>query len=124
VKIQFKNPINKFAPVFLVLTGIFLLGFGCNTSKPASDPLVGWQGEVNEQPNQEILNDCQNYMQSLSPEERKYSGVSDWLKDGKGRHAFVIEEDFNGTTWNHVLIYNKDNKIIKTYKYVRGHYRN
>jgi hypothetical protein len=29
----------------------------------------------------------------------------------------------NGTAWNHVLIYDKDNKRVKVIKYVGYHYR-
>src|ERR1035438_5274213 len=90
MKTQFKKLINKFAPICLMLVTMLLLGFGCNTSKPTPDPLAGWQGDFNEQPNQVIVNDYQNYIRTLSPEERKSPNVSDWLKDGTGQHAIVI----------------------------------
>jgi hypothetical protein len=108
---------------FIFLLAAFVLVGGCAKPKPAPDPLVGWQGDFNEQPNQTIVSDYQDYIQKLPPTEKPYSGVNDWLKDGTGQHAIVIEVALNGTWWNHVLIYNKDDKRIKTIKYSPGHYR-
>jgi hypothetical protein len=107
---------------FWILLAAFIWAAGCAT-QPHPDPLAGWQGDFNEQPNQVIVNDYQNYIQKLPPEERKYAGVSDWLKDGTGQHAIRITIGLNGTVWEHVLIYDKDNKRIKTIKYSSGHYR-
>jgi hypothetical protein len=119
---RIKNPIKIFVPVFLVLAAMFLLGFGCNTSKPTLDPLAGFHA-ASKNPDQVIVNDYQSYIQKLSPEDRKYARVSGYNEDGTGQHAAVIEIDLNGTAWNHVLIYDKDNKRIKVVKYVAFHYR-
>ena len=58
-----------------------------------------------------MVDDCLKYQQKLTPEEKKNSGVSEWLKDDTGQHAFVIEVDLDGTSWNHVLIYGKDKTV-------------
>jgi hypothetical protein len=105
---------------FCFLLAMFLCGFGCSSSKPIPDPLAGWQGDFNEQPNQIIVNDYQNYIQQLPPEERKLATVDDWLKDGTGQHAIKITVGINHTNWRHILIYDKDNKRIKTIKYLSG----
>jgi hypothetical protein len=107
-------------PIWILLAAFVWIA-GCATK--TIDPLAGWEGDFNEQPNQVIVNDYQNYIQKLPLEERKYAGVSDWLKDGTGQHAIVITIGLNGTWWRHVLIYDKDNKRIKTRKYSSGGYR-
>jgi hypothetical protein len=121
MRTPFKNPLNSFAPVFLVLMAIFVFGFGCNTSKPTPDPLAGWQLEFKEiAPT--IDKDSQGYIQSLSPEEKKNVCLGHYYKDGTGQHAVEIIIGVNGRGWRHILIYDKDNKRIKTIKYATGYY--
>jgi hypothetical protein len=108
-------------PFWILLVALVGGCAGFHTKTP--DPLAGWKGDFNEQPNQVIVTDYQNYIQKLSPEERKFSRISDWLEDGKGQHAIKIEIALNGTWWEHVLIYDKENKRIKTIKYSSGGYR-
>ena len=94
---------------------------GCATHP---DPLAGWQGDFSEQPSQAIVSDYQGFIQKLSPEKRRGAGIDDWLKDGTGQHAIVIRYGINGTLWEHVLIYDKDDKRIKTItKHTNGAYR-
>jgi hypothetical protein len=117
MKTQFKNPINNFVPVFLMVAAMFILGFGCKTP----DPLAGFH-PASKNPDQIIEKDYQDYIHKFSPEERKYTGPISFFEDGTGQHAVVIEVDLNGTAWNHVLFYDKDNKRIKVIKYVGWHY--
>jgi len=121
MKTQFKNPINNFAPIFLVLTAMFLLGFGCNTSKPTPDPLAGWKVDLDHDPDQAIEKDYHDYIQKLPPKEREHAGLIHMLVDGTGQHAINMTIGLNGTDWQHVLIYDKNDKRIKTIKYVSGH---
>jgi len=107
--------------IFCFLLAMFLCGFGCSSSKPTPDPLAGWQLEFKEQPNQATVNDYQNYIQQLPPQERQLATVDEWLKDETGRHAILITVGLNFTNWRHVLIYDKDNKRTKTIKYADGH---
>ena len=121
----FKNPIKFLAPVFLVVVAIFVFGFGCNTSKPIPDPLAGWKLCQSQDPkylDQAIRDDYQGYIQTLSPEERRSAGPIHLFEDEMGQHAVKIDIGVNGTSWEHVLIYDKDNKRIKTIKYAIGHY--
>jgi hypothetical protein len=106
---------------YILLTALVSL-VGCSGLVHHPDPLAGWQGDFKEQPNQQIVSDYQNYIRTLSPEERKSPNVSDWLKDGTGQHAIVITIGINGRWWKHILIYDKDNKRIKTIKYASGDY--
>jgi hypothetical protein len=121
MKIQFKNPINNFAPVFLMLMAMFLFGFGCNSSNPAPDALAGWHKDYGKI-DQSIVNDYQNYIQHLSPEERRSVGLIHSYEDGTGQHAVEIIIGINGRYWRHILIYDKDDKRIKTIKYATGYY--
>jgi hypothetical protein len=107
---------------FFILLLASICWTGCEVFARHSSPLVGWKGDDDEQPNQVIVNDYQNYLQKLPSNERNHARVSDWVKDGTGQHAIVIELALNGTWWYHVLIYDKDNKRIKVIKYVSGHY--
>jgi hypothetical protein len=126
MKTQLKNPIKNFAPVFFMLMTMFFFGFGCNTSKPTHDPLAGFHVSdlQNLDFNKIISGDYKSYINTLSPEEKKYLGPSptSYFEDGEGQHAVKIRIGLNGTTWEHVLIYNKNNKRIKTIKYASGRY--
>jgi hypothetical protein len=123
MKTKITNSLNNPALIFLTLVSIFVWSCGCNTSKPVPDPLAGFHA-ASKTLDQSIVNDYQNYIQNLSPEEKKYLGpypVS-FFEDGTGQHAVRIKIGINGTSWEHVLIYDKDNKRIKTIKYSTGHY--
>jgi hypothetical protein len=126
MKAQFKNPLNSFAPVFLVLMANFVFGFGCNTSKPTPDPLAGWRGALlsyeYDKFDKAITVDYQDYIQKLPSNERNHVGPIQFFEDGTGQHAVKIEIALNGTDWAHVLIYDKDNKRIKVIKYAIGRY--
>ncbi len=105
------------------LLAMFLCGFGCSSSKPTPDPLAGWQKDYKSRPGDQIIEkDYKAYIQTLSPEEKKYMGGTNFFEDGTGQHAVRIEVNLNGATWYHVLLYDKDNKRIKVIKYVAGFY--
>ena len=103
---------------------MFLCGFGCSSPKPIPDPLTGFHVSSlgNLDSNKTITDDYKDYLQKLPPEDRKYIGPMTFFEDGTGQHAVEIEEALNGTWWYHVLIYDKDNKRIKTIKYSPGKY--
>jgi len=88
------------------------------------DPLAGFHVSSlgNLDANKTISDDYHDYIQKLSPEDRKYVGPTEFYEDGTGQHAVEIEEALNGTWWFHVLIYDKSDKRIKTIKYSPGHY--
>ena len=124
MKTQIKRSINKLGLVFLMLTSTFILGCGCNTSKPTPDPLAGFHPANFFTPdtNKAITDDYKAYIRTLSPEEQKYAGPIMFYEDGTGQRAVRITIGLNGTTWRHVLIYDKDNRRVKTIKYVSGDY--
>ena len=109
--------------IFCFLLAMFLCGFGCSSSKLTPDPLAGFHA-ASKNPDQIIEKDYQDYIQTLSTEEKKYLGPSpaSFFEDGTGQHAIRITIGLNGTVWRHVLIYDKNDKRIKTIKYASGDY--
>jgi hypothetical protein len=124
MKTQLKNLIKNFIPIFLMLITTFVFGFGCNTSKPTPDPLAGFHFSdlINLQNNKAISDDYKDYIQKLSPKERERAGPIFYSEDGAGQHAVEIKIGINGKNWHHILIYDKDDKRIKTVKYASGNY--
>src|SRR4051794_34679587 len=105
MKTPFKNSTEKALPIFLMLATVLLLGFGCKTPKPTSDPLAGFRIYVNHDPDQTIAKNYQNYIQTLSPEETGRVGTIQFFEDGTGHHAIEIIIGIKGRLWRHVLIY-------------------
>ena len=122
---RFMKKLNEYSNYFgfvLVLCAIVVSGCSCATTK--QDPLAGWQKDYGK-PDQLIVNDCQNYIQSLLPEEKKYVGPYGFFRDDTGQHAVQIEVDKNGKdVWNHYLFYDRDNKRIKVITKYMGQYWN
>jgi len=109
----------------LALCTTVVFGCRCSSPNPAPDPLAGWQKAYKEEPNKAIVNDYQDYIQHLSIEERNNLGPSpaSYFEDGTGQHAIKIKIGLNGTVWEHVLIYDKNDKRIKAVKYSKGGYQ-
>ena len=110
----------------LVITAF--LGDGCGTPKPAPNPLEGWHVRRPSfaLPKDKVIEDDYNvYIQALPPEERQYVDKNSvwFLEDSTGQTAVQIKIPLHGTWWIHALIYDKDNKRIKTVKYKAGQYR-
>jgi hypothetical protein len=103
--------------------GMFLAAFvwvvGCATP----NPLAGWR-PASANPDQAIENDYHDYIQKLPPKEKEFMGPSQYFEDGTGQHAVRIETDIDGKKrWFHILVYDKDNKRIKTTKYYSGRFQ-
>ena len=118
---RIKNLINKFGLASFVLFAVLFWITGCATHP---DPLAGWK-PASKNPDQTIEKDCQDYIQrlKLSLKDGEYVGYIEFFEDGTGQHAEKITISMNKTDWEHVLIYDKDDKRIKTIKYVSGHSR-
>lgn len=71
------------------------------------------------------MDDYQNYIQKLPPNESSFitKFYIKFFEDGTGQHAVEISIPLNGTWRKHVLIYDKDDKRIKVIKYAGGEYR-
>jgi hypothetical protein len=103
----------------LALGAMMLSGCGCFT--PTPDPLAGWQknfGEID----QSIVNDYQNYIQNLSPTEKRNVRSIHFFEDRTGQNAIEIILGINGRYWRHILIYDKGDKRVQTIKYATGYY--
>jgi len=119
-----KNIINfRLSCLLFALAISAIVVSGCSTSKPTPAPLAGWKVYYNHEPDQAIVKDYQNYIEMLSPEEKKFAGIGQYYEDGAGQHAVEIQIPLNGTWRFHILIYDKDDKRIKVVKYSPGKYR-
>jgi hypothetical protein len=90
--------------------------------------LAGWKVLLNRDSDtisQAIRDDYRGYIQEeLIPKHYFIDENDIWLyEDGTGQHAVRIDIPINGTYWEHVLIYDKNNKRIKVMKYIGGSYR-
>jgi len=110
-------------PIWILLAATVGI-IGCATRKPTPDPLAGWHFSslVNLNSNKTITTDYRDYIQKLSPEERRSAGPIEYFQDGTEQHAVLIWIGINGKVWRHVLIYDRDDKRIRTIKYVSGDY--
>lgn len=126
MKTQIKNPTKRFWLILPILLTAFALVAGCAGLVHHSDPLAGWQIAYNQDPSRTIVKDYQDYIQMLPTKQRNDVLVKHYYKDGTGQHAVQIEVGvtgiFNGTLWEHILIYDKDDKRIRVMKYVGGKY--
>jgi hypothetical protein len=106
----------------LALSIALISGCSCSAPKPIPDPLASWKLDF-KQPDQAVAKDYQDYIHKLPPNESGYYlGPVFFYEDGTGQHAFRIETNENNECWYHVLIYDKENKRIKTIKYYSGRY--
>jgi hypothetical protein len=87
-----------------------------------TNPIAGWKPDFAPQLDPVVAKNCQDYIQTLPSKERERAGPIFYFEDGTGQHAVQIRIGINGTSWEHILIYDKDNKRIKTIKYISGRY--
>jgi len=110
----------------LALCAMIFSGCSCSAPKstpPTPDPLAGFHVSslVNLDNNKTITDDYKAYIKTLSPEEQEFATLDYYYENEAGQHAVLITIGLNHTDWEHVLIYDKDNKRIKTIKYISGH---
>lgn len=107
------------------MTTLFL-ATGCGTPKQKPNPLEGWKFCYSDHPlrsNQKILTDYRDYIEKLSPEEKRSVGSIDLFEDGMGQSAVRIVVNLDGTRWAHILIYDADYKRTKVIKYPASRYK-
>jgi len=120
MKIQIKRFTNRYGVTILALCVALIWIVGCATTAP--DPLAGWK-PASKNPDQTIINDYQDYIQTLPQRNRQFMGTVLFFEDGTGRHAINIEIGVNGTWWEHVLFYDKVDIRVDVIKYKHGGYR-
>jgi hypothetical protein len=116
---------SKYISLILILCTTILWENGCIASQPSPDPVAGWTMLLSHDYlnlDKTIIQDYQNYIKSLSEDERQSIGPIQFFADGTGQHAVKIEIAHNGTDWGHVLIYDKENKRVKVIRYKIGKY--
>jgi len=75
---------------------------------------------------QAITDDYQAYISALPSDERdvaKLTSFIDFREDGTGQHGVRISYQGGGDSWVIILVYDKNNKRVKTIKYLAGHYQ-
>jgi hypothetical protein len=101
---------------------------GCVMRSESYDPLKGWKGgnsvfEGNV-PDKVITEDYKLYVQSLPFYQRV--AVDDFdirvFNDGNGQHAIKISIPERGTWWQHLLIYDRDDRRMKVITWISGKY--
>lgn len=125
MKTPIKNSIKRFWLIVPILFTTLALVAGCAGLVHHSDPLAGWKplfGREYEKLDEAIMDDYQDYIRKLPPDEKSKVGPIFLFEDGTGQHAVRITLGLNGTVWENVLIYDKDNRRIKTIKYASGNY--
>jgi len=108
------------------LLATFVLAIGCAAPTPVPNPLAGFSACFSQDLNKldkAISDDYNAYIQNLPARERNSAGPVWLFEDRTGQHAVRIEIALNGTDWAHVLFYDKENKRVKTIKFISGHYR-
>jgi hypothetical protein len=106
-----------------ILFAVLLVSASCATSHP--DPLAGYHfADLKDfNANKAIKEDYDSYVQKLTSKTGGFVGSFDYLTDDKGLHAINIKLGVNGTWYEHILIYDQDNKRIKVIKFRNGGYR-
>ena len=118
MKARMKNSISYF--LFAVALSAMLIS-GCNNSapKPTPDPLAGWHYYDRTKVSELITDDYQDYIKKLPPKQKGYTGDISFFEDSTGQHAVSIQifEGNQNASWQHVRIYDKDNKRINVIRY-------
>jgi hypothetical protein len=100
-----------------------IFGCQCSTPRPEPDPLIGFHVSSlgNLDSNISITDDYKDYLQKLPAEQKGYIGTIFFYENESGEHAVNIQifEEYKNASWQHVLLYDKNNKRIKVTRY--GH---
>jgi hypothetical protein len=109
------------------LIAITLLIIGCARPSHSPDPLQGWSLSQSQEPanyDKRIVNDYQDYIQHLPPNERRYvNRFNIWFFDNKTeQHAVKIRIPLNGVWREHILIYDRDGKRTDTVDHAGSRY--
>jgi hypothetical protein len=101
---------------------------GCISSQPTTDPLAGWkylQHVGHSHFDKAVVDDYWDFIHKLPADETRgldWYSINEYSNDA-GQHAVRIETTPNGRYWEYVLIYDSNNKRIKSIKYFGGRYR-
>ena len=124
MRTQISNALKYLCLNSLIFLVVFICASGCTGLIHHADPLAGWQFcSINDlKSNNTISADYQDYIQKLPSQQRQHAGPIYYYQNQTGQHAVEILIGINGRAWRHVLIYDKNDKRIKTVKYLAGYY--
>ena len=104
-----------------IALGLCLMAiFGCSNLRPEPDPLTGFTisslGKLDS--NKAIVNDYKDYLKKLPPKQQGPCQIL-FYENEAGQHAVHMEifEGNQNASWQHVLIYDKNNNRIKAVRY-------
>jgi hypothetical protein len=95
-----------------------------------TNPIEAWKGVPEEKMSEAIKTDYQdwkrNHLKGFGLGTDNYINgfvmETGFFEDQTGQHAITIQTGQDGTYWTYVLIYDKNDKRIKTRKWISGHY--
>lgn len=88
--------------------------------------LIGFHISDNVDSYTAIEHDYKDYLQKLPPKRQGAIGAISFYESDTGEHAVTIEiyEGDKSASWQHVLIYDRDNKRVKVVRCRYGNYEN
>lgn len=84
-----------------------------------TNPIEGWKGIPEEKMSEAIKTDYQDWRKNHM---KGFDMGTGFFEDETGQHAISIQTGQDGTYWTYVLIYDKNDKRIKTKKWISGHF--
>jgi len=137
IKVSANQLLSRVLPV--ILLSLLVFGFGCIIIRPGENPLLGWKmvgstiwaaWDSPEEQNPghfpiSIIDDYKDFLKHIPRTLKKTPPPIFqvcYFDDENQQHAIEITIPENGIWWKYVLIYNKDNKRIRTVKYASGRY--
>jgi hypothetical protein len=79
------------------------------TNDPATDPLAGWK-ESGDLPADTVVTDYNEYIEALPAAERPGVANVKYYTDDSGRTGVLVIVFVNREPWNHLLVYDKDQR--------------
>ena len=123
MKPSLRKIIDRFALTSLACVLLISI-VGCTGPAQHPDPLAGWDRDFYSGPSeQSIEKDYQDYLQALPSRDKGFIGSVVFYKDTTGQHAVDVKLGVNGTWWDHILFYTKDNIRIRVIIHKNGGYR-
>ena len=115
-------------PIWVLLAAL-VWAAGCVAPKHHPDPLYGWKRSWSQNPSKfdkAIVDDYQEYIQKLPQKERILAIESNisFFENSTGQHAVRISIPVEGLIgdiwWNHILVYDTNDRRIRTIKHKGG----
>lgn len=108
----------------LVLACMAWVLVGCTDKSKILSSENGWKTCPAEQLSKTISDDYRGFVNALPSDERALVDRANTFcySNTNGKHAVRFEIPLHGNWTQHVVIYNKNDKRLKTFRYNRGRY--